>query len=198
VRFTWRNIPGWFDFYDLYAEVAATCEPRARLVEVGVAFGRSAAFMAQQIAFTDIHLYAVDSFAWHDETYIQEFTKLEEKNPVYFGPAIELEQMLRNPKTFVQDNLWRCCAMNTTLVPLPGSQFAIAQNDESLDFVFIDAAHTYEDTVELLRAFLPKVKRGCMLAGHDHLPEFPGVVQAVAEVLGKVEQRRSSFVWVKP
>jgi predicted O-methyltransferase YrrM len=198
--FTWRNIPGWFDFYDLYAEVAATAKPGARFVEVGTLFGRSAAFMTLQLAEMDsIQFDVVDSFAWGGH-YAAEFDRCERTNgSVWFG-FDDQRALLNNPASFVRENLYRADPLGkmANVFHEGGAAYAARQPDESLDFIFIDAAHTYADTVELLRAFLPKVKRGGILAGHDHLPEFPGVVQAVREVLGQVEQRRSSFVWRKP
>ena len=41
--------------------------------------------------------------------------------------------------------------------------------DESLDFVFIDAGHTYEECLEDLEAWYPKVKKGGLISGHDYL-----------------------------
>lgn len=65
--------------------------------------------------------------------------------------------------------------------------------DESLDFVFIDADHTYEGVSADIDAWLPKV-RG-MILGHDYHPEtFPGVVRAVNERFGK-PIRYSDHVW---
>lgn len=54
--------------------------------------------------------------------------------------------------------------------------------DESLDFVFIDACHAYESVVEDITTWLPKVKKGAILAGHDIT--HPPVLQAVTDLLG--------------
>lgn len=40
--------------------------------------------------------------------------------------------------------------------------------DNSLDFVFIDADHTYEGVKRDVEAWLPKVKGGGMVLGHDN------------------------------
>ena len=40
--------------------------------------------------------------------------------------------------------------------------------DNSLDFVYIDADHTYEATMADIMAWIPKVKVGGVLAGHDY------------------------------
>lgn len=43
-------------------------------------------------------------------------------------------------------------------------------SDNSLDFVYIDANHTYESVTEDIQDWYPKVKSGGILAGHDYLP----------------------------
>jgi hypothetical protein len=40
-------------------------------------------------------------------------------------------------------------------------------DDESLDFVYIDASHSYNDLTNDLYAWFPKVKKGGFVAGHD-------------------------------
>jgi len=55
-------------------------------------------------------------------------------------------------------------------------------DDESLDFVFIDADHRYEAVLSDIKAWAPKVKQGGTVCGHDYnSPDFPGVAQAVRE-----------------
>lgn len=51
----------------------------------------------------------------------------------------------------------------------------------SLDFVFLDADHSYVAMVADLWAWRPKVRPGGLLCGHDYEPRFPGVVRAVDE-----------------
>jgi hypothetical protein len=53
--------------------------------------------------------------------------------------------------------------------------------DESLDVVFIDLTHTYESVKQDIELWLPKVKKGGLLAGHDYENDWPGVVRAVDE-----------------
>lgn len=55
--------------------------------------------------------------------------------------------------------------------------------DESLDFVYIDAAHDYHNVSSDLKAWWPKVKPGGIVSGHDYSKDHPhfGVIQAVDE-----------------
>jgi len=63
---------------------------------------------------------------------------------------------------------------------MPSVQAARQVSDE-LDFVYIDACHQYESVIEDIRTWLPKVRKGGLLAGHDFCDVWPGVVQAVID-----------------
>jgi hypothetical protein len=51
--------------------------------------------------------------------------------------------------------------------------------DLSLDFVYIDADHRYEQVLEDIHTWSRKVAPNGILAGHDYHPDFPGVIKAV-------------------
>jgi predicted O-methyltransferase YrrM len=57
---------------------------------------------------------------------------------------------------------------------------------ESVDLVYIDAAHDYENTATDIRTWLPKVRKGGILAGHDYRydPQIQ-VYEAVNEIFGQ-------------
>ena len=68
-------------------------------------------------------------------------------------------------------------------------------DDGELHAVFIDGRHDLDALTADIRAWAPKVKPGGWLAGHDHVPEWPGVIQAcVAEFGTGYHVRRSSWV----
>lgn len=56
--------------------------------------------------------------------------------------------------------------------------------DESIDMVFIDANHSFLSVKNDINNWLPKVKKGGCLSGHDYSLKFYGVVQAVNLILG--------------
>lgn len=67
--------------------------------------------------------------------------------------------------------------------------------NESLDFVFIDADHSYEGCLADIQAWTPKVRHGGMIAGHDYDAFWPGVIKAVTETgRAKIMPDR---VWVR-
>jgi predicted O-methyltransferase YrrM len=76
---------------------------------------------------------------------------------------------------------------------------AAGMADETLDFVFCDADHSAEGTLEAIDAWWPKLRPGGLLAGHDlDYPGFPGVRQAVEETARRRNLRWSQdddYVW---
>jgi predicted O-methyltransferase YrrM len=65
-----------------------------------------------------------------------------------------------------------------------------------LDFVFIDADHSYEAVKDDIACWAPKVRSGGWVGGHDYHPrKFPGVVKAVDEAYGKRVQHWPGTIW---
>ena len=68
-----------------------------------------------------------------------------------------------------------------------GTSLSVAQGmaDGILDFVFIDANHSYESVKEDITAWAPKVRSGGLVTGHDYYPgkrvKQCGVIPAVDE-----------------
>lgn len=68
--------------------------------------------------------------------------------------------------------------------------------DGMLDLVYLDANHKYEAVVTDLWAWIPKIKAGGLIAGHDYREEsHPGVQQAVDEVLAGVDWQWPDHSW---
>ena len=66
------------------------------------------------------------------------------------------------------------------IITAPSVIAAKVIEDQSLDFVFIDATHNFKCVNEDITAWLPKVKHGGFIGGHDYNDDrFPGVKQAV-------------------
>lgn len=66
--------------------------------------------------------------------------------------------------------------------------------DKSVDAVFIDAGHTYEEVKNDIRKWKGKAK--ILLCGHDYCAGWPGVIQAVDEELGGPDEVHDTL-WVK-
>lgn len=68
--------------------------------------------------------------------------------------------------------------------------------DGSLDFVYVDADHSYAACKADLATWLPKLRRGGMMSGHDF--NFPGVLHAVQEVATDLHLEAESNWWFIP
>jgi predicted O-methyltransferase YrrM len=83
-----------------------------------------------------------------------------------------------------------------TAVRLTSVEAAATYEDSSLDFVFIDADHSYESVREDIIAWWPKVKAGGIISGHDYHMGAPGVINASNELFGYVRVTGSCW-WVR-
>lgn len=51
--------------------------------------------------------------------------------------------------------------------------------NQSIDVVYIDADHEYDSVVDDINCWLPKIREGGVICGHDYHNGFPGVIKAV-------------------
>ena len=66
---------------------------------------------------------------------------------------------------------------------MDATQASTQYNNNSLDFVFIDADHSYEAVKNDILHWYPKVKVNGMIGGHDEMHE--PVSRAVKEIFGE-------------
>jgi predicted O-methyltransferase YrrM len=160
----WEKADGFFNFEQFYKTIADNLQDGAIAVEVGVYKGRSILYLAEALKEQgkQVDLYGVDTFKGSKEHNI-------------VGSELLLEYL--NNVYPLRDNI-------TTLMQ-PSVKAATQFADGSLDFVFIDASHEYADVCADIKAWRPKVKKGGMLAGHDH--HAPSVYEAVRDTIGEVD-----------
>jgi hypothetical protein len=69
--------------------------------------------------------------------------------------------------------------------------------DKTIDFIFIDANHDYDNVKKDIEAWLPKVKIGGIIAGHDYIMcSWPGVVNAVNDFFVGKNILTSGKCWI--
>lgn len=100
----------------------------------------------------------------------------------------------------------RLAPYNVKLVKLPSTVAAQDVTNGSLDFVYIDAAHRFDDVMADLLAWIPKVRVGGIISGHDYYRgRNNGVVPAVdaytyAHQIHQwfvTDEKRPSWFWVR-
>lgn len=159
----WENINGWFNFHNFYTNMVGRFND-AVFVEIGCWEGKSTYFMADKIKRSgkNIKFHAVD--LWDSYTQIGMTWKA---NFDIFLKNIE------PIKEFIN------------VIKLDSILAAKRFEDKSVDFVFIDGNHQYEYVKADILAWLPKIKEGGVLAGHD--TQFEGVTKAITELLSGVK-----------
>jgi len=140
--------------------------------EVGVFTGALSTLLLRK---EDLTLYMVDSWKGHDPD-----SKYAETD--FHG---RLSQMEQDAYHLYTKDATSFAGERAKIIRKDSLEAAKDFEDGSLDFVFIDADHTYEGVKADIRAWLPKVKEGGWISGHDfENPDFPawGVSQAVGEL----------------
>jgi predicted O-methyltransferase YrrM len=166
IEHVYESIPGWFNFDDIYRAQVERAQDGAVFVEVGSWLGRSTSFMAVEIANSGkaITFYAVDT--WKGSPAPQYQTVVAEIGGAVYDAF--RANMRRAP---------------VAVCPLRGDSADLAHsfNDDEVDFVFLDAAHDFHSVRRDVHAWLPKLRVGGVLAGHD--ANCPGLMNAVKEFI---------------
>jgi hypothetical protein len=164
-------IDGWFSFRAVYEEALNEAADGAKFVEVGSWYGRSAAWMAVEIANSgkQVEFYCVDTWRGSVDTPWM---------------AQHLAPIGGSAKPKFLENMERGGVSKYVLpVEMPSVEAARLFADDSLDFVFIDGAHDYANVRADVRAWYPKVKKGGVIAGDD--ATWPGVRIGVNETIAE-------------
>jgi predicted O-methyltransferase YrrM len=161
-----KSIDGWFSYPKLYRDVVKQFSDNSNFVEVGSWLGKSAAYMAVEIANSskNINFYCVDMWSGVVSYSPDRSSKIDTNSYFY-------EKFLTNIEP-VKD----------FIIPVAKSSLDATKEfqDNSLDFIFIDASHDYQSVKQDIEAWYPKLKPTGVFAGHDYLTSA-GVRQAVEE-----------------
>ncbi len=162
----YENIEGWFGFEKLYSEMVDNYN-NAIFVEVGSWLGKSSSYMAVEIfnKKKNIEFFCVDTWegssteSLHQNHELCVSKKLYDQFLLNIEPVKEIIKPIRN-------------------FSVEASKLFL---DETLDFCFIDADHRYENVLQDLLHWFPKIKAGGTFGGHDYNSNWPGVMKAVDE-----------------
>jgi predicted O-methyltransferase YrrM len=159
------NSENWFGYEDLYSSMVNKFDSGSHFVEVGVWKGMSACFMAVEIINSgkNIRFDCVDTWEFFDS-----FTDISK------GAYDDLYEIFLKNIEPIKENIG--------IVRKLSWEAPSNYEDESLDFVFIDAGHDYESVKKDLVSWLPKIKKNGVIAGHDYYHE--PVRRAVHEIIG--------------
>jgi len=165
----YQNVEGWFNYPDMFAYAVKNAPDEGHFVEIGTWKGQSSAFLTVEIINSgkNIKLDCIDNFTG---SVIEPGQMLDKDNQE--GRLLEVFKNNMKPV----EGLY-------TAIQGDSAETASLYEDESLDFVFIDASHDYDSILKDIKAWFPKVKIGGFLGGHDFAAPYPGIQKAVTDLL---------------
>ena len=172
----------WFTYPKLYSAVVKYFPDNSSFVEVGSWKGRSGTYMGVEIVNSGKEQSLVCVDIWVGSAEHQGMGILNED-----GLYLEFQ------KNIEPVNAQR----PGTIEFIRGKSMDVVESIQnfSLDFVFIDASHEYEDVIADINSWYPKVKEGGVIAGHDY-PHWPGVKKAVDEYFKRGDFIAKEQCWI--
>ena len=173
----WSKIQGWFDFQGLYYELAQKQEDGCKIIEIGSWFGASIFYLAQEFKNRNklsTKLYAIDTWNYEKNSFEKFLNNMEEGK--------------------VHDMI--------TPIKMSSIEASNQFEEESIDVVFIDSSHQYDDVLNDIKAWYPKVKKGGIIGGHDyvagHKVSESNVIKAVHKffLYKNLEIRQADKSWI--
>jgi len=200
MRDGWKKIHGWSAFLSTYDMMVDEARDGDTIVEIGVAFGRSIAYLARRVIDSGKRVRVVAVDPWLDDRW--EFPSdypLDAPRPGWGGEHAEwaraqggpfnafLTSMHEHaPEELERITVLRCRSADASLIigPCRG--------------VMIDASHDYIDVLADIAMWRHHIIPGGILAGDDYSArDFPGVVRAVKDSFQDGYETDGGTTWRK-
>ena len=165
--------------------------------EIGILAGNMTTKVLQQIP-SIVKYYAIDPWEWYpsymkslraDSNFVKNMIKSKDTPQEKFDEKFEIFKQ----KTIQFQN-------KIKILKMYSKEASEHIEDKSLDFLFIDGNHGYEYVKEDIELYSPKIKRGCLIGGHDYGHVVGGVKEAVNEIFESEEiilgGNSTWWVWV--
>lgn len=188
----YKGIPGWDDegLRLCYSSLAIESKDGDTIVEVGTFLGRSLCYLCHKLKLHQkkVNVISVDLFPATVDVQI---------------PSMTLQCPLHEGSLYlVRSNVMQGGFQDMVrFIRSDSADAAQHVEDASVFAVYIDASHTYEGVLADVRAWLPKVRSGGRLCGHDYgAPGVDGVKLAVDQLLGtdNIKVNHSTWMYRKP
>ena len=160
----------WFDYEEVYKAAVDAAKDGSVFVEVGSWRGKSACFMGVEIINSGKSIKLYCVDNWSQGDTKKDFLSNTEN----------VKDVIR----LVEGISW---------------EMASCFDNNSVDFCFIDASHDYYSKKRDIEAWLPKIKIGGTIGGHDYTPNMDKHNQtydAVNDVLGEENIFVTKNVWL--
>jgi hypothetical protein len=183
------SIVGWFTEGQLQVleSIAKTVPENGVVVEIGSLYGRSTVCWAMTCPLSAT-IYAIDLFN-EEYTDTSSFSNEEIQLHNYPKPNVVYRQReLFDENTKKYKNINKIVGCSPYEIDYPGN---------NIDILFLDAFHTNPSDWNNIKYFLPYVKIGGLISGHDYSNDFPDILENVKrlEELFEIDAIIESQIW---
>lgn len=185
IEHNYKSIHGWFDMEEEYLYLLNKVPDNGYFVELGAWLGKSTSFIVTEFLNRNrkINFFSIDNF----EGITNYSLELEKK--IYY----DFEENFFDLK-----NIYDLYLRNTnhlrnyyTTLKSDSSLASLKFKDNSIDAIFIDAGHSYESVKKDIDYWLPKMKNGSVIAGHDY--HWDSVKKAVNESFSIIRSQNACW-----
>jgi hypothetical protein len=177
----------WFDYPELYKSMVEKFPSGSKFVEVGSWKGKSSSYLAVEIINSkknitidcvDLWIDCKDAWKGIDENQRDKYLETKHLYELFIKNTSSLSSVI---------NPIRMDSINASKI----------YKDKTIDFIFIDANHDYNNVKKDIEAWLPKLKIGGIIAGHDYDNYWwPNVVKAVNDFFIEKNILISGKCWI--
>ena len=181
-----NEIPGWFAYKELYNNIVDAASDDSLFVEVGAWFGKSTNYLASKIKESGkkINFVSIDTWKGTDDEQLHQTIVNSFSGDIFYE--------------FIDNTVLSNNYGNFQLIKDTSKNAANCFSNNSIDFIMIDAGHSYEAVLDDLNIWYKKIKPGGYISGDD-FGVFEGVGRAANEFFyGQFQQGFRSFIRRKP
>lgn len=176
------KIPGWFNFSFVYDKAVSSFNDGSVFVEIGSWLGTSVAYLGVELINAGklkTKIYCIDTWGENDDgEYLHEQVV---KNKTLYENFLKNIQPLKD------------AGLEVHAIKSKSQDASNLFESKSLDFVYVDGSHLYENVKKDIQLYIPKMKSGGLFAGHDW--QCSDVKRAVLEEISSDKISLSNNSW---
>ena len=183
IEIIFRKCPGWiYDdeisfFVDLAESYSSLC---SHIVELGSFLGKSANLFAFILHQSNVKIHCIDKWAISSTDLFKADSDL--LYAIHFDQFLKWTYWFKENLNIIRWNSWKAAKFF---------------DDNSVDIVFVDAGHDYDNVTKDIINWLPKIRKGGVMVGHDYCDAHPDVITAVHHIFGNNFERGPGRIWYK-
>jgi len=185
INHNYKDLEGWFNMENQYLELLDNVPENGVFVELGAYKGKSTSFIVTEInnRNRNIKFHTIDTFEGdsgsNDEQEIKAYRNV--------NVSKMFDEFRENTKHLKE---------HFNVIVGKSDESSKFFEDNSVDVIFIDAGHSYDSVIQDIKSWLPKIKDGGIMSGHDY-NSWSGVNKAVNEIFDKVDKIDNDCWFVK-